>query len=292
MGNILNWFRSYLQDRRQQTTILGASSSPSQVTSGVPQGSILGPMLFLLYENDLPSSVKNSSIATYADDTKIFKEISNIGDAKALQEDLTNFESTSFDAGLLLNSSKCKTLRVTRKHHSIEYPCTLQDDILRDSENERDLGIWISNNLTWRKQVLEQCSKASKMLGFIKRSTRTITNCKARRTLYFTLVRSQMGYATQLWSPQTIDLISRLERVQRRASKYILDLPFICETSYKQRLIDLNFLPLSYWHEYLDMLFFYKTNCGIMRISESVLPRPKISRSENARLPPTNRPVQ
>ena len=209
-GNILNWFRSYLQDRRQQTTILGASSSPSQVTSGVPQGSILRPMLFLLYENDLPSSVKNSSIATYADDTKIFKEISNIGDAKALQEDLTNFEPTSFDAGLLLNSSKCKTVRVIRKYHSTEYPYTLQDDILPDSENERDLGIWISNNLTWRKQVLEQCSKASKMLGFIKRSTRTITNCKARRTLYFTLVRSQMDYATQLWSPQTIDLISRV----------------------------------------------------------------------------------
>ena len=131
-GNILNWFQSYLQDRREQTTILGAS--PSQVTSGVPQGSILGPMLFLLYENDLPSSVKNTSIATYADDIKIFKEISNIGDAKALREDLTNFESTSFDTGLLLNSSKCKTLRVTRKHHSIEYPYTLQDDILRDSE--------------------------------------------------------------------------------------------------------------------------------------------------------------
>ena len=126
--------------------------------------------------------------------------------------------------------------------------------------------------------MLEQCSKASKMLGFIKRSTRTITNCKARRTLYFTLIRSQISYATQLWSPQTIDLISRLERVQRRASKYILDLPFICETSYKHRLIDLNFPPLSYWHEYLDMLFFYKTNCGIMRISESVLPKPKISR--------------
>ena len=139
-------------------------------------------MLFLLYENDLPSSVKNSSIATYADDTKIFKEISNIGDATACcQQDLTNFESSSLDAGLFLNSSKCKTLRVTRKHHSIEYPYTLQDDILDDSENERDLGIWISNNLKWRKQVLEQCSKASKMLGFIKRSTRRITNCKARR---------------------------------------------------------------------------------------------------------------
>ncbi len=58
-------------------------------------------------------------------------------------------------------------MRVTRKHHSIEYPYTLQDDILDDSENERDLGIWISNNLKWRKQVLEQCSKASKMLGLL-----------------------------------------------------------------------------------------------------------------------------
>ena len=124
---------------------------------------------------------------------------------------------------------------------------------------------WFQSYLQDRRQqtTILGASSSGKMLGFIKRSTRTITNCKARRTLYFTLVRSQMGYATQLWSPQTIHLISRLERAQRRASKYILDLPFICETSYKQRLIDLNFLPLSYWHEYLDMLFFYKTNCSI-----------------------------
>ncbi|CAB4026219.1 RNA-directed DNA polymerase from mobile element jockey, partial [Paramuricea clavata] len=176
-GNILNWFRSYLQDRRQQTTILGATSLPSQVISGVSQGSILGPVLFLLCENDLPSSVKNSSIATYADDTKIFKEIHNIGDAASLQEDLSNFESSSSDMGLHLNTSKCKALRVTGKHRKIKYPYTLQDSMLENVENERDLCVWISNNLTWRKQVLEQCSKANKMLGFIKRSTRTIKNC-------------------------------------------------------------------------------------------------------------------
>ncbi|CAB4028882.1 RNA-directed DNA polymerase from mobile element jockey, partial [Paramuricea clavata] len=175
-GNILNWFRSYLQDRRQQTTILGATSLPSQVISGVSQGSILGPVLFLLCENDLPSSVKNSSIATYADDTKIFKEIHNIGDAASLQEDLSNFESSSSDMGLHLNTSKCKALRVTGKHRKIKYPYTLQDSMLENVENERDLCVWISNNLTWRKQVLEQCSKANKMLGFIKRSTRTIKN--------------------------------------------------------------------------------------------------------------------
>ncbi|CAB4001796.1 Hypothetical predicted protein, partial [Paramuricea clavata] len=80
-GNILNWFRSYLQDRRQQTTILGVTSLPSQVTS------------------------ENSSIGTYADDTKIFKEIHNLGDAASLQEDPSNFESSSSDVGLHLNSS-------------------------------------------------------------------------------------------------------------------------------------------------------------------------------------------
>ena len=85
----------------------------------------------------------------------------------------------------------------------------LQGSMLENVENERDLGVWISINLTWRKQVLEQCSKANKMLDFIKRSTKTIKNCKARRTLYITLVRSQMGYTAQVWSPQTIDLIAR-----------------------------------------------------------------------------------
>ena len=99
-GNILNWFNSYLQDRRQQTTALGATSSPTPVTSGVPQDSILWPLLFLLYENNLPSRIAHSCIAIYADDTKIFKEINSLNDAVVLQEDLSNFEASSTSAGL------------------------------------------------------------------------------------------------------------------------------------------------------------------------------------------------
>ncbi len=117
--------------------------------------------------------------------------------------------------------------------------------------------IWVSGfpmNLTWSKQVLEQCSKANKLLDFINRFTRTIASTSARRTLYLTLVRSQVGYATQVWSPQSVDFISRLERVQRRASKFILGLPFLCDASYDERLNKLNLPPISYWHEYLDMM--------------------------------------
>jgi hypothetical protein len=235
-GNILNWFHSYLQDRRQQTTILGATSSPTPVTSGVPQGSILGPLLFLLYENDLPSSIASSSIATYADDTKIFREINCLNDATALQEDLSNFQASSTNAGLQLNASKCKAVCVTRRRKKIEYPYNLKDKTLETSEHERDLGVWISNNLKWRKQVLEQCAKANKLSGFVKRSTRNITSQSTRRTLYLTLVGSQVGYATQVWSPQSVEHIAQLERIQRRASKYILGLPFHCEASYEKHL--------------------------------------------------------
>ncbi|CAB3991202.1 Hypothetical predicted protein, partial [Paramuricea clavata] len=105
-GNILNWFRSYLKDRRQQTTVLGATSSALPVTSGVPQGSILGPLLFLLYQNNLPNSINHSKIATFADDTKIYKVINAKADASAMENDLANFQTSSANANLLLNTDK------------------------------------------------------------------------------------------------------------------------------------------------------------------------------------------
>ena len=119
-GNLLNWFLSYLTNRYQQTTTGGATSRPLAVTSGVHQGSILGPLLFLLYENHLSESVGNSSIA------KIFKTVNNVSDASSPQEDLTNFEENSSKVNLILNAQKCKVLRITRKHQKIEYPYKLQ----------------------------------------------------------------------------------------------------------------------------------------------------------------------
>ena len=273
----------YLEDRRQQTTILGATSSPSPVMSGVPQGSILGPVLFPIYGNDLNSSVINSSVATFADDTKLFKEVASNEDAAAMQNDLNNFNSSSSgEIELKLNNSKCKVLRITRKYHQVKYPYNLEDKLLETPNYELDLGVWISNNLTWRKQVTEQAAKANCMLGYIERSTRTIKNSSVRQTLYLAFVRSKIEYATQVWSPQTVELIARLERVQRRATKYILDLPFLVNYSYSKTLIDLNLLPISYWHEYMDMLFFYKANNRILFLSDETLPKEReTTRSED-----------
>ena len=94
-GPLLQWFASYLHGRQQRVTILGATSSKKPVCSGVPQGSILGPVLFLLYVNDLPGAVTNSSVARFADDTKIFCRVDSVTNAMLLQEDLNSLESWS-----------------------------------------------------------------------------------------------------------------------------------------------------------------------------------------------------
>ena len=213
-GNILKWFGSYLTNRYQQTTALGETSKPLPVTSGVPQGSILGPLMFLLYENHLSYTVSNSKIATFADDTKIFKTINTISDASDLQNDLSSFEESSTNVNLVLNASKCKVLRVTRKHNKIIYPYTLNDNIIESTDCERDLGILTSSDLTWSKHVDCQCAKASKTLGYVRRSTFDIKDSAVRRTLYLTLVRSQLCYGSQIWAPQTINLIRSTEKLQ------------------------------------------------------------------------------
>ena len=228
------------------------------MTSGVPQGSILGPLLFLLYENHLSDSVSNSNIATFADDTKIFRTINNISDALSLQEDLTTFGENSSKVNLILNAKKSKVLRITRKHQKIEYPYKLHDVVLESTAHERDLGVWTSSNLTWTKHVEEQCIQSTKMLGYIRRSILDIKNISVRRTLYLTLVRSKLCYGSQLWAPQSVELIKRMERIQRRASKFILDLPFICDVSYCKRLQLLDLIPCCYWHELLDLIFYFK----------------------------------
>ena len=113
-------------------------------------------------------------------------------------------------------------------------------------EKEGGLCVWISKDLTWYKQVNEQSSRANKLLGYLKRNTRIILRTEVRRTLYLALVRPHLGYATQIWAPQSIELIVKLERIQRRATKFILKLPYSSNISYKPRLQTLNLIPICY----------------------------------------------
>ena len=265
------WFQSYLTDRCHRVTVLGATSNTLPISSGVPQGSILGPALFLTYVNDLPDSVSTCQIAMFADDTKLYSTIKCEEDATLLPSDLENLEHWSSTSGLSFNEMKCKQQRVTRKVKPITSTFTLNDQQLRTTDIERDLGVCVTSNLTWKVQVYQQATKANKMLGYIRRNTMFVTSTAPRRTLiYLALVRSHYGYTSPIWAPQTVELISLLERTQRRATKYILNLPFSTDVDYNTRLQSLQLLPISYWHEYLDLTFFFKITHGI--IETSVVP--------------------
>ena len=221
-GSLLSWFTSYLGGRRQRVTVLGATSTEREVASGVPQGSILGPMLFLLYVNELPKAMKTSKVACFADHTKVLKQIDNLQDSVGLQNDINNLNSWATDNGLTFNQIKCKCQRITRKKTLVEHPYALNEVALKTLQEEKDLGVWVSSELSWKKQVIEQSSKANKLLGFVRRSSREIRNERTRRCLFLTIVRPHLGFATQIWTPQTIELIKRNERVQRCGTKYIV----------------------------------------------------------------------
>ena len=139
-GKLLRWFESYLTNRKQRVTVLGATSSARPVLSGVPQGSILGPILFLLYANDMPDAVELSKIASFADDTKLFKKIDSTTDAIFLQSDLSNLENWSTSSGLVFKQDKCKCQRITRKKNPIKHEYKINNKSLVVTEKEKDLG--------------------------------------------------------------------------------------------------------------------------------------------------------
>ena len=278
-GTLLAWLESYLHDQMQRVTAFGVNSLALPVTSGVPQGSILDPMLFLLYANSLPGTVKSSHVAAFADDTKILKSIKSPTDATLLQDDLSNLASLSSSAGLTFNKSKCiKAQRITQRHNLVSNMYHINGVPLVVTSAERDLGVIISDKLLWNKQVCEQCAKSNRVLGFVRHNTRSIKSVSVRSVIYLMLVRSHIGYATQVWAPQSKELIRKTctERIQRRATKYILNLPFLCEESYKDRLIKPDLLPVSYWHEYLDMVFFFKSVTGLVKVNPTVIPTRRV----------------
>jgi hypothetical protein len=163
-------------------------------------------------------------------------------------------------------------LSITRRKSPLIYPDALGDHQLSSSDLESDLGITISSRLLWNVQINKVRSKANKTLGVIRSSTLEITDTNARRPLYLQLVRSNFSYATQAWCPQSVKLIEDIEKVKRRGTKHILNVGFITDISYKTRLLQLDILPVSYWHEYLDLVFLYKIINNLTYIDERALP--------------------
>ena len=180
-GKLLKFLVNYLQDRKQSVLIGDSRSEILPVISGVPQGSILGPLLFVLFINDITDNISpGTEIALYADDTKIWRTIHGYADQQLLQNDINTVYSWSINNKMNFHPDKCKVLTVTnckRPTHRQLYtlPCDrfaycLDGTCLEYVDSEKDLGVHIASNLSWKEHIYYLCSKANRMLGLVQRT--------------------------------------------------------------------------------------------------------------------------
>lgn len=217
--DVLSWIRAFLNNRSQFVSVNNTSSSPAPVTSGVPQGSVLGPLLFLIFINDLPSCV-SSSISLFADDCVLYREITNTSDVAILQSDLDCVSNWCNKWNMQLNTNKCKVMTVSRLNsHSTFY--YLNSVLLEGVSSYKYLGIHISSNLSWEPHIRYITNNANRMLGFLKRNFPSVP-VSLKLLLYKTLVRSKLEYASPIWDPGTDLLTTAVEAIQNRSVRFIL----------------------------------------------------------------------
>jgi hypothetical protein len=240
---LIKWMKSYLSGRRQRVVLGDIVSSWKDVLSGIPQGSILGPLLFLLFINDMPDLL-NEFCKLFADDTKLIAAIRNTTDCLMLQTDIDKATHWAETWKMQFNNKKCKVMHIGKKNPTYQY--TMQNSIsertiLEETSAERDLGIILSKDLKWKHQVQKAANKANSMLGVLKRTFSHWTP-ETVKILYTTFVRPHLEYASSAWSPYQKQDIIRLENVQRRATKLV---PSLRNLNYEKRLEIIGLSSLS-----------------------------------------------
>ena len=217
---LLNLFRSYLLGRRQFVEIEGFRSAEYTVKSGVPQGSNLGPLLFLLFINDLADSLTCLKLF-FADDLKIFSKITSVDDCKHLQNELNSLDEWCANNKLNLNLSKCFVVSYSRKKSPIKYNYAIKSQELIRCTTIKDLGVTFDEALSFNFHLLNISLSASKSLGFIIRNCRAFESQTALKVLFYSFVRSKLEYAVIVWHPIYQTYIKRLESTQRKFVKYL-----------------------------------------------------------------------
>ena len=258
-GNIHKWIEDWLSKRKQRVVINGISSSWRGVKSGVPQGSVLGPVLFLIYVNDLDDGL-TCKVSKFADDTKIASKVISTLDKEFLQRDLDKLSNWARDWQMKFNIEKCKVMHIGINNDNVKY---LMNGVeLLVTNTETDLGVMISDDLKPSNQCSKVVKTANKLVGFIGRTFEHKSE-KVILTLYNSLVRPLLEYCIQFWSPYYRKDIDKLERVQRRVTKMI---PRLRCKPYEQRLQELNLFSLSKRRMRGDLIEVFKMLKGFVNV--------------------------
>jgi hypothetical protein len=262
---LIKWLESYLTIRTQTVRINGQESDIGKLTLGLPQGSVLSSLLFILYINDSEFAVKYSELYLFADDMVLYKRIQSIDDSKALQSDLTRLVSWATRKELEFNIKKSYVLHLSKKYNKY-YNYKIGDNTLTITSIQRDLGVFIDSELNFKHHRNIIINKCFRMLGIINRNFR-YHNKEFILTMYNAFVRPTLTYCSTVWNPINVTDILQLERVQRRVTARVHNDKDVC---YENRLANLNYQPLYVQRAKLDVLMMGKILNKTIHCSEQL----------------------
>ena len=259
-GHILDWIAAYLSGRSQRVIVNGKLSASCPVSSGIPQGSVLGPVLFLCFINDLPEEV-TSEVKLFADDTKVYHVVDNQNDAESLQKDIHAVSAWAEKWKLQFNVSKCKVVHYGKQNLQYDYTISSSGDqsTIPVVDHERDLGVTFDSALTFSDHVADIAKRANIKLGILKRSFSSL-NERGWLKLYKTIIRPTLEYCNSVWAPMFKKDEDLLEKVQQRATR---QLPHLRHLEYPERLEALGLETLVYRRQRAEVLQIYKIMKGI-----------------------------
>lgn len=256
---LLHWIEAYLDDRKQCVVLNGTSSSYRTVLSGVPQGSVLGPLLFLIFINDIGEQVL-SHLRLYADDCCLYREITSLSDSAQLQNDLDVILLWCNKWNMRLNFSKCNVVRFTNKRHIFDSKYCLDGENLSIVSNYKYLGVLYKNDFSWNDHINYVAAKAGRVLNFLKRNFKKAPP-KLKETLYFSNVRTILEYGCSAWDPGTKTCIAELERIQKRAARFVSS-NYDFTISSSDIRADLGWPTLQDRRKYMRLKLFHKIFVG------------------------------
>jgi hypothetical protein len=269
-SNVLKWIKDFLVGRRQRVSINGTVSDWASVRSGVPQGSVLGPVLFIAFINDLPEAV-SSVCSMYADDTKVYNTVRNTSQQLQLQDDLDSLVDWADKWQLRFNADKCKVIHLGKNNEQQDYSMRrhgCNDRVMMSkSTMEKDLGVNVDNELKFSKHIEAQVNKANKRLGLIRRSYEYI-DAEAMKLLFVAVVRPNLEFGNAVWSPKLEKDKNLVESVQRRATRII---PGLKGKPYEERLKIMKLPSLRYRRLRGDLIEVYKYTHGLYKVPEGLL---------------------
>ena len=272
-GDYNKWLKNFLSERKQKVYINGSFSYETPVLSGVPQGSVLGPLLFVLYINDLVQFIRTSELKTFADDTKLSHPISNAEDKEALQEDLNRVIEWSHKNNMDLNKKKfdlvCHQGKVNNSVSLLKelpffennFTYDADDVAIHATEVVRDLGVYVDRQLNWESHVAKITLQARKMTFWILNVFKT-RDKYTLMLLFNSLIRSRLEYCCEVWDRSSINVINKIEQIQRQFTRKIRGLE---DTNYWDRLKILNIFSLQRRRERQRIIHVWKLKNGLIR---------------------------